>query len=58
MREIRESEYECPQCGHKLTQVWAMRDTGTLAGGKEMQPLSRPACPQGHRLEWTLAGPV
>ena len=35
-----------------------MRDTGTLAGGQEMQRIGMPVCPNRHKLEWTLAGPV
>lgn len=54
--EQRDSKYTCPKCGKTLIEYWDMRDSGTLVGGKEMQRIGRPRCPEGHKMEWMLAG--
>jgi hypothetical protein len=57
-REIRDSQHACPQCGTTLRQVWVYGDDGSIVHNKEWQPVGRPTCPLGHRIEWTAAGPA
>lgn len=56
--QIRDSEHTCPKCGIVLKQKWSYQDIGTLAGGKEWQPIGKAYCPSGHTFEWSLAGPM
>lgn len=56
--ETRDSEFICPKCGVTLKERWGYKEIGTLAGGKEWQPVGKAYCPNGHRLEWSLAGPI
>jgi hypothetical protein len=54
--EIRESQHSCPRCGTTLREVWKYGPDGSLVSRLEWQRVGRPSCPQGHRLEWTVAG--
>lgn len=56
--EIRDSRFTCPQCGLTLKENWAYKEIGSLQGGKEWQPVGKAYCSDGHRFEWSLAGPL